>query len=121
LVRAQWVGTLKNALYAPKQRGLSLEDGHREVLARDSLPGVKRLACFSLVVLCLSAVWLVPRASWFLSLMAQILKDAYDSRGTSAELAVLVCFKPTFIQIVPITDGKSNIGRRIYERNVLRE
>ena len=55
LVRAQWQ-TFKHSLYALKSRGLSLDEGYRELLAEDALPDVKRLACFFLV-LCLSTVW----------------------------------------------------------------
>ena len=63
---AQW-DTLKHVLFSLKQEGLSLEDGYRKVLASDSLPDVKRLACFFLV-LCLSTVW----CERGFSLMAQI-------------------------------------------------
>ena len=66
LVRAQW-DTLKHVLFSLKQEGVSLEDGYRKVLASDSLPDVKRLAFFFLV-LCLSTVW----CERGFSLMAQI-------------------------------------------------
>ena len=45
LVRAQWQ-TFKHSLYALKSRGLSLDEGYRELLAEDALPDAKRLACF---------------------------------------------------------------------------
>ena len=60
LIRAQW-GTLKHVLFSLKQEGLSLEDGYRKVLASDSLPDVKRLACFprTVPVDCLVRTWLL--------------------------------------------------------------
>ena len=73
---AEWA-VFKHQLFELKLSGVSIEEGYERLLNDSSLPSIKKLACFFLV-LCLSTVW----CERGFSLMALIKTKLRNGLGT---------------------------------------